>query len=527
MKENVIKSALSSPSSCGVYMFLKGGKPIYIGKSKNIRERLKAYIELSDTRETVPKIVEEADSVKWILTPTEEDALFLEQKLIREHLPKYNIKLKDARGLKFIKLDMVREFPSISVVRYPKKDSSLYFGPFSARDANEIFKAVKNAFGIRTCNESKFKEFRKRGRPCIDGQIGVCSSPCVDMIKREDYMREVGKAVDFLQGKFSRVISELERKMWEEADKENFEIAAKLRDRINALRNSLDYKRIVFDDFRNADFLSYDIAFGKIGVWGVRIREGRFFGGYGGVFEFGGQDIKDLVVQVFTEHTGGEGLCISDVFDERMKIGRITLRPPEGDVEKEIIMNAKKNALEQILQLSGTKIEKLRLLDELGKFLLLPQTPRKIEVYDFSNFGGKNLVGAKIHFEDGEVIPSRIRIYKVSETGFDDYFALQNVLHRRLNDSTNGKDTPLPDLFMIDGGKGHYSVAKEVLREFGVDIPIVCIKKEKRNTRNISLIFAGEELKPKGKLLSFILKLRDSAHKKAKKFAVSSSTKSR
>ncbi|GBD04370.1 UvrABC system protein C [bacterium HR19] len=524
MLEKLKQKADFAPSSCGIYLFLKDGKPIYIGKSKNIKERLKAYFNFLDSRETVPKILQEADDLRWFVTSTEEDALFFEQKLIRENLPKYNIKLKDQRGLKYIRVDLSYEFPSLSLRRYPqKKDGAVYFGPFSSYDAREIFNVLK-MFGIRTCTERKFSEFKKRNRPCLDGQIGVCSAPCVGMIKRSSYMKEIHKAMDFLKGKFSYVLRQLEERMWEESERENFEIAARIRDRISVIRNFFETKRLIFSDMRGGDYLSYDVVGGKLGIFVLKVREGRFFGGYGGAFEYGGQDILDMALGLFYDNSGSEGELITDLAERDFKLGGILVRPPRED-ENEVMLIAKKNAVEQILQTSNILLEKFRILEELRDFLLLRDTPRRIEVFDFSNFGGKNLVGVKVHFEDGEFVPSRIRLYNVSDEGYDDILALKNVLSRRVRDYFEGKDLPFPDLIFIDGGKGHWSVAREVFSSFGLRANFACIKKEERNTRDITLIFEREELKPKGKLLSFILSLRDSAHFRAKRFAVSKATK--
>jgi excinuclease ABC subunit C len=522
--KNLINKVESAPETCGVYIFLKDKKPIYIGKAKNLKERLKAYINFLDTRETVPKIVQEADDVRWIITNTEEDAFFLEQKLISENLPKYNVKVKDIRGLKYIKIDISHQFPSVSLTRIPKKESALYFGPFSAKETKEIFSALKMAFGIRTCTENKFKDFQKRQRPCLDGQIEVCPAPCVGKITRSEYLKNVYRAIDFMKGKFTKVIKELEKKMWEEAEKENFEEAAKIRDKIKIIQKALDYKRIIFEDFRNADYLGYDIIEDKVGIFILKIREGRFFGGYGGVFHYGGQDILDLALKLFFENSGSDGIIVSEIITSDQQVGKILVRPPYDD-EKEVMMLAKSNATEQILQTSIKIAKKFRMLTELQKFLLLDKTPRRIEVYDFSNFGGKNLVGVKVHFEDGEIIPSRLRLYKVDEFGYDDISALKNVMSRRIKDFFEGKDLPLPDLILVDGGKSHYSVLKEILKRAKLDIPFGCIKKEERNRRNVSLIFQNQELKPTGNLLSFILYLVNSAHERARRFAVSRTTK--
>lgn len=523
MLEYLRKKAENAPSSCGVYLFLSDGKPIYIGKSKNIKERLKAYIGLSDSRETVPRIVWEADDIKWIVTPTEDDAFFVEQDLIKHHLPKYNVKLKDIRGLKYVKLNVGYEFPSVGLTRL-KKDSSLYFGPFSARDAKEVFDAVRKAFGIRSCSESKYRSFRKLKRPCIEGQIGVCLAPCTGKVDIVQYRKNLSEAIDFMKGRFSQVISKLEKKMFEEAERENFELAAKIRDRISILRRSLDYKRVVFDDFIEADFVGHDIAFGKVGIYAVRVREGRFFGGYGAVFKYGGQDISDLVIN-FALEENQTNLFVSEIFPEEIVYRDVMFRPPRSDSERELIKIAKNNALENILQLPHVDPEKFRLLQELGKFLFLANVPRRIEVFDFSNFGGRNLVGVKVHFEDGDIVPARLRLYNVSQSGYDDIFALKNVLSRRIKDFLIGRDAPFPDLILIDGGRGHFSSAREVLKSYGIDVALACIKKEDRNVRNITLIVGGEELRPYGKLLAFVLKLRDSAHIRAKRFAVSSATK--
>lgn len=513
-----------APQSPGVYIFLSAGKPIYVGKSKNIRERLKAYVDLTDSRESVPKIIEEADEVKWIITPSEEDAIFLEQRLILQNLPKYNVKIKDTRGIKYIKLNMDFEFPSVAITRILRRDSSLYFGPFNAKDARELFECVRRVFNIRSCTEQKFKMFRKAQRPCLDGQISLCPAPCAYKVDRTEYMKKVSMCSDFLRGRFKEVIKQIEERMWAESEKENFELAAKYRDQLNTLLRTLDYKRVVFEDYRASDYISVEIFGDKVGVAGVKVRDGRFFGSYGGVYRYGGQDLEELVSMVFTQ-LSDVSQCVSEVFETEKKIGTFVFRPPKSDEEKEILAFAKKSALEHILQMQDKDSELVRTHEEFSKFLMLQEVPKRIEVYDFSNFGGKNLVGVKVHFEFGKIVPDRIRLYKVDKYSYDDIMALKNVLERRLKDVISQKDVPAPDFILIDGGKGHYSAAKSVMNSVGLNIPFACVKKENRNTRMITLIYDGQEIKPKGKLLSFILRLRDAAHNRAKRFAVKSSTK--
>lgn len=513
-----------APQKPGVYMFLSNGKAIYIGRSKNLRERIRAYLEFKDRRESVPKIVEEADDVIWMITPTEEDAIFLEQKLIMENLPKYNVKVKDTRGLKYINIDMSSDFPSISISRMLKSGSVLRFGPFNARDARELLQAIKRVFNIRSCTGQKFKTFKKNGRACLEGQIQMCLAPCVKNVDRAEYMKRVHNASDFLRGRFSEVIKEIENKMWKEAEEENFELAAKYRDQLNIIKKLLDYKRVIFPDLRRVDYASAELIGDIVSVSVVKIREGRFFGNYGGIFRYGGQDIKDLISSVFVE-SSDVSECVSDYFEVQEKVGNFLFRPPNSPEEKEVLLFARKSAFEQALQSKEKEGKALRELEELSRLLALNDIPRRIEVFDFSNFGGKRLSGVKVHFEFGELVPSRLRLYNVSQTGYDDTFALRNVLERRLRDGISGKDVPLPNLILIDGGKGHYSVAKSVIESLNLPVSFACIKKEKRDTRNIALIYGNQEIKPKGKILEFILRLRDAAHIRAKKFAVKHSTK--
>lgn len=512
-----------APQSPGVYIFLSGGHPIYIGKSKSIRDRIKAYLDFTDTRSSVPKIVQEADDIKWIITPTEEDAIFLEQKLILENLPKYNIKLKDSRGLKYLKLDISSEFPSISITRVYKKDSSIYFGPFNIKDARELFECVRRVFNVRSCNDHKFKQFKKAKRPCIDGQISLCAAPCACSVDRSEYMRKVNSMKDFLLGKFRAVIDEIEKKMWEEAEKENFELAAKYRDALEAIKKVLDYKRVVFQDYRSGDYISAEVFDEKVAVAAIKIREGRFFGSYGGVFRYGGQNIDEIISSNFLESSDNVLECVSDYFFEKQVLGKYIFRPPQDEEERQILKFAKKSALENLLQMRTSESEKIRLLEEFAKFLLLQEIPKRIEVYDFSNFGGRRLAGVKVHFEYGKFIPERMRFYNVSPEGYDDIFALKNVLERRLRDGVSGKDEPMPDFILIDGGKGHYSSAESVIAPYG--IPFACIEKKDRNSRDINIIYQRQELKPRGKLLEFILRLRDSAHNRVKRFSVRQSTR--
>lgn len=505
-----------APTSCGVYIFKdEKGNPVYVGKAKNIRERLKAYFELHDTRPQVPKIIEEAKNVEWILTKTEEEALDLEDSLIKRLKPKYNVKLKDSKTYPYVKISISEEFPAILYARNPKKDASLYFGPFfSSKQAKDIIETLKRVFLIRSCNNTKFKEFKKRERACLDGQINICSAPCISP-ERDRYIKNVWRCAEFLRGRGENIITQLERKMWKQAESENFEEAVVLRDRIKSLEKLLASQRRFFEDLRDVDFLGIERGFLRIAIFLIRVRGGRLQGGEGEIFRDAGQDEGEFISS-FVRSKGLSGKIVVRKIPE-WKVKGVNFSEPSDEAEEEVIRTAERNAVELIT----SRDEKARILKRLMDIMFLKSLPRTIEVFDFSHFSGKNPVGFKVRFEDGFLVEDGMRRYKI-ETGADDYYALREVLGRRIKRGL--EEEGLPDLFVIDGGKAHLSTALSVLESFNIKKDIICIAKGhkagKRREREISVWVPGlpKPLKPPKDALEFLLRIRDSAHKRAKKY---------
>ena len=483
------------PNAPGVYIFRDNqGNIIYVGKAKNLKDRLRAYLELSDTRPSVPKILLKSNTVDWIVTASESEALSLEESLIKKHKPKYNVKLKDSKTYPSIRLSIHEEYPSLHIIRRPKRDDSLYFGPyFNSASIRTVFSAVKNAFGIRTCTNSKFLEFKRIGRPCLDGQIDICLSPCVKK-QRSKYMENVWLCIDFLRGNFEPTLKMLEKRMWDASRNENFEEAAKIRDAISILKKTVLSHRIVFDELYNFDFVAMERGFSKIGVFVLKVRNGRLIGGDESVFE----DISDEVepnefFETFINTYYKNNLDLPEkVFSDLSPTFsyNVEIQAPKSKAEIELFQMAKRNALEAILKRRDVNSEGLRNIEKLKDFFRLDVLPRKLEVFDFSNLFGSNPSGAKVRFDDGVINKNLFRRYRISdEAGSDDHKALSEVLERRIKAYNEGRED-LPDAFLIDGGKGHLTTAKSVLEKFGVNVPVICIAKKrdikgKRHPRDV------------------------------------------
>ncbi|KYG60860.1 excinuclease ABC subunit C [Bdellovibrio bacteriovorus] len=494
--EEVRDKVREFPVQSGVYL-MKGhaDKIIYIGKAKNLRARVRSYF--TDSKDHSPKtrlLVQNIHEVEYILTKTEVEAFLLEASLIKKHRPKYNIRLRDDKAYPYIRFTWADDYPRLYVARKVKKDGSLYFGPYTSGFAVQgTIRFLNRTFKIRDCTDAVFKS---RTRPCMTYQIGRCTAPCVEYINQTDYREEVEGAKLFLKGQNKKVVKSITERMMVAAEEEKFEVAARLRDSVQAIKAILE-KQAVINDTSEKD----QDAVGFFGdhrgclVETVHVRSGRVIGTRSHFLpHFDPNDpaedprewLVDFLNQYYEDNfIPDEVLLTVDIGNDLTKLmgevlkersgNKVVVRFATDERGRNLIDMANENAKSHFLKYVSKSEEKLRGLDEIKEKLSLPELPRRIECYDISTFQGAETVASQVVFEDGVPAKEHYRRYKIRTVqGINDFASMYEVLSRRFK-HTEYED---PQLIVIDGGKGQLTQAIRILQEIGrSDIPVVGLAK--------------------------------------------------
>src|SRR3989344_8373814 len=489
----LIESIKGLPQYPGVYL-LKGskGEVLYIGKAKNIRSRVRSYFrDTSDTRYTIKFLASKVSDIEYLITTNEKEALILEDTLLKKHKPKYNIRLKDDKTYVSIKLTLQEQFPRIFITRQIKKDGSRYFGPYaSAQKARETVRFIRQLFPLCTCSPL---EFRNRVRPCLDYQLGICSAPCVNFISEAAYKELVDKTILFLEGRNKELLSALKANMLTASDSHEFERAAKLRDQITAIEATLEEQKVVSQKKIDRDIFAHIASDDVLLVQALFIRDGRLAGARDFFFINQEFPVDEALSSFLTQYYSGErfipdeiviSLPLEDVeiiegLLSEKKGRRVRLYFPARGERFKLLKMAEANAQEAIRRRAEAAEGKQTLLEGLQKRLRLRKIPKIIEAFDISNISGKLAVGAMVTFEDAKPNKGRYRLYKIRTLEEpDDYGMMSEVLFRRYKKAD--KELGLPDLILMDGGKGQLNIALTVMKELGInDIDIAAIAKEK------------------------------------------------
>lgn len=515
------------PQSPGVYLFKDPkGEVLYVGKAKSLRKRVRSYFQGREQDVKTSVMLSRVVGVDHIATRTEKEALILEDTLIKEHHPRYNIQLRDDKRYPLLRLSVGDQFPRLSVVRRIRGDGALYYGPFpSATSMRETLKVIHKAFPLRRCSAAQFAH---RSRPCLNFQMRQCLAPCCNEVSEEEYGRIVSQVRLFLEGKSDLLAEELHSRMDQEAEALRFEEAARTRDRLAALERIIEGQRVVSQDSFHRDAVDIARGGGKIGVQALFVRGGRLLGGRFFTIKDAGLPDQE-VVSSFLHQFYGEGQFIpqeilvavplddatllQEVLGERTK-GKIRIRRPhKGKAGHDLLQMARENAQGKLLgQLQGEDT-----LQEMRERFSLAQIPARIEGFDISNLGGGLAVGSMVVFEEGEPARARYRRYRIKGVeGIDDYAMTYEVLLRRLR---RGKEEGnLPDLILIDGGKGQLNVALEVLKELeieGVDALSLAKKRGPEEAEKVFLPNRKEPIPLRGSSPASLLlqRIRDEAHR--------------
>jgi len=519
----ILKSrAESLPKKPGIYFFKdKNNKVIYIGKARSLRDRVKSYfLPTSDPK--VENIISETRDFDFILTDSEREAVFLENNFIRQSKPKFNINLKDDKSFPFLKLTLQLKYPGIELTRRVKKDGAKYFGPFSpVHQARKTIHLLAKYFGIRTCKEAIPG---KRKRPCLEFDIGLCFAPCVGFISESDYRENVNNALLFLEGGVERLSKILEKRMRQASEKQAFEQAALWRDFLFALEQLKEKPKLISTREMNEDIFGYARIKTEAALYVFMMRKGKVIESEN-LLVSAEQNIPnekllaDLVLKFYKIRLDFPDITLlpfspkgqKKLLDKliRMKQGKMTLQFPQRGKKKRLIELVNKNAANLI----RNKSTELKPLMELQYQLKLDNLPKRIEGYDISNTGGEESVGSLIVFENGEPLKDDYRKFKIKTVrGSDDVSSLREVLYRRYIKIRAGEEL-IPDLILVDGGKGQLNSAIQTLKKLDFeDIPIVALAKKDE------VIFSplhknGLKLAKTSPGLQLLQRVRDEAHR--------------
>jgi excinuclease ABC subunit C len=471
------KKLRAVPASTGVYLMKdeKGGV-IYVGKAKNLRSRIRNYFQGTDTRAMVPFLVSRVRDLDFVVTSTEKEAFLLENTLIKEHRPRYNVIFRDDKTYASLRLDTRQDFPAFQLVRKIKKDGARYFGPYpSGLAAKETLKVLHQLFPLRTCKD---REFKTRRRPCIEYEIRNCVGPCVALVGKEEYRKFIDDAVLFLEGRETKLLDLLRKRMAEAAENLEFEEAARLRDQIAAVETTVEKQRMVSADFKDQDVFGLYREDDHLQICILRIREGKTLGTkkFPPVRTAASDDevLSSLLGQYYdrelfipAEVVIPEKIEDRDVVTEWLSEKRgkkVDLIVPQRGPRRDLVAIARQNAEEIFKSERAVRMDEETAMALLRDKLHLHKLPRRIECFDISNIGGHLPVGALVSFVDGKPDKSGYRLFHVRGVeGADDYASMCEVLKRRFE---NRGDPP--DLLMVDGGRGQVSMALAVLRELGI-----------------------------------------------------------
>ena len=537
--KKVIKDKIPLISrNAGVYkMISSSGEILYIGKAKNIPNRLKSYASDSNLPIRTERMLSLTHSLETTTTNNESEALLLEANLIKKHKPRFNILLRDDKSFPYIYIGNKDKWPQLTKLRGKKSKSGHYFGPFSSiGSANWTIKILQKIFLLRVCDDTVFKN---RERPCILYQIKRCSAPCVGHITEQDYASTVNDAVEFISGKSRRIQKSLSKEM-EKASKDlDYEKAAIARDRIKALTQIQTSQKINQTNLNEADVISIHKESGKTCVQVFFFRSKQNWGNQAFYpkhdTDDSVQDILSSFISQFYENKTVPCLVITNFETNDKKLLEKTFSEKES---KEVIIKlakskneisvsklAEKNAKQSLTQKLIQSDTNNNLIDELSIKFKLNNNIDLIEVYDNSHIQGTDSIGALICFGSEGFVKKRYRKFNIKNEKItnDDYGMMKEVLFRRFSKAVKEKSgsLSLPDLILVDGGKGQYSVSREVLNELGLhDLPILAVAKgKKRNAGEEKIYHEGKEyiLNKNDPLLFFIQRLRDEAHR----FAIS------
>lgn len=517
------KKAMALPLNPGVYIMKnKDKKIIYIGKAKALKNRVSSYFgSHSNHSLKVIRMVENVDVFDYILCDTEFEALVLECSLIKQHMPKYNILLKDDKGYNYIKITK-EEFPKISEAKQILDDNAEYIGPFISNfSVKNAVEETLRIFKLPQCNKKFPKDYGK-SRPCLNGFMGICSAPCAGRISKEDYISSINDAVAFLKGGASKSVEEMKRRMYEYSENAEFEKAAKMRDRIRAIQNLDEKQKVVSINVPEEDVFALTSSNKKSCFEVLRFKQGRLTDSEHWIIDSvdNAEDARsELIERYYSMRSDIPGRIALDgsvtdeellkEFLESLRGKKIEIIHPQKGEHLAIVNMCIKNANEHLAQNQGRLGKEMAALEELGELLALPKPPEYIESYDISHTFGADNVAGMVVFHNARPMKKAYKKFAIkSFDGQNDVGSMNEVLRRRFKhyyeDDEDSTFKILPDLILLDGGQPQVNAVLPVIREMNISVPVFgMVKDNKHRTRAIA--FDGGEIEINSHRAAFTL----------------------
>ncbi|MBQ8509164.1 MAG: excinuclease ABC subunit UvrC [Clostridia bacterium] len=529
----LLEKANSLPLRPGVYIMRdKNDKVIYVGKSRSLKNRVSQYFhESAHHNEKTRRMVSCVWRFDYILTDTEIEALSLENSLIKQYTPKYNIKLKDSKSYPYIRISINDPYPKITVTRKRLADGAKYFGPYSSISAvYSILGTIQKSFGIASCNREFPRDIGKE-RPCLNSHIGLCCAPCTGTVSSEEYRGLFKEIMSFLRGSFKECEQSLRERMEYASENLMFEAAARYRDRIEALSKLWQRQKVVGSPDMEEDVIALytDEVCSCISVFYIRggsITDNEHF-----LFP-AEQIIEEENMTAFLselynirEYVPHEIMLDFTLPDEelsalaemiRSRVGyKPDIRTPERGDRRALCEMVYDNAKQEAMLYKAQTEKDNKVLIKLASMLRLEVVPDRIEAYDISNFGKDNITAGMIVAENGKLKKSDYRTFKIKTTdGIDDYGAMREALSRRLAHLTDESFGAPPDLILLDGGKGHVAVVRELMAELGCEIPVFgMVKDDFHKTRALTDDTSEISIAREQAVFQFIYRLQEEVHR--------------
>jgi len=531
----IIEQLRQLPAKPGVYLMGDGeGNVLYVGKAANLHHRVRSYFGAGQKLSTkLQRMVARVSDFEFYVTASEQEALILELNLIKRHRPRYNVRLKDDKTFPYLKIDLNEDWPRVHITRRLEEDGGRYFGPFaSAKSIRQTLKMIRGIFPFRSCSKAITGTDL---RPCLEYHIHHCLAPCIGVVSRQEYAEVIKQVILFLEGKQEMVVQELESKMKQAAEALNFEQAALLRDQIQAVDRVIEGQRIATKIRGEQDVIAFAQDKDQAYVQVFFIRSGKLIGRESFILQGTSSEEPHQIMTSFIKQfynssphippllllqCGVEDRAIIENWLESKRGGKVRIQVPGRGSKKQLVETVAENARQGLEQL---KIKQLAMstaleasLDEIQRELQLKCAPLRIECYDISNIQGKNAVGSMVVFDKGKPKPAHYRRFRIKTvSGANDYAMLQEVLKRRFKRISHAANAwaILPDLVLIDGGRGQLNCAVAAMQEVGAEsIATASLAKENEE------IFIPQRAKPiilphSSPGLQLLQRLRDEAHR--------------
>ena len=544
------------PDEPGSYQFKDAhGRVIYVGKASSLRHRLSSYFQRADRlHPRTRQMVETAESVEWTIVRNEVEALMLEYSLIKQHRPRFNVRLRDDKSYPFLAVTTDEEWPRAMVTRGARRKGVRYFGPYAhAYAIRETLDLLLRSFPVRTCSPGKFRQHERLGRPCLLFHIEKCAGPCVGEVSADDYESMVNELCGFLGGDTDEVVARLTGEMGDAAKALEFEKAARLRDRLGSVERAIERQQMVAERDEDIDIIGVSDDELEASVQVFFVRRGRVVGRKGFVLDKV-EELSDgaLVGRVMESMYGDEPptgvpkqVLVPTVPDDvglyeewlsMLRGSKVAIRVPQRGDRRQLLETVSHNAREEFvrhrMRWASDHNTRSRALTELQDALQLPEAPLRIECYDMAHLQGTDYVGSMVVLEDGMPAKKEYRRFKVNIDGNDDYAAMEEVLTRRLQAYLDERDQPIeergekpgkfaypPQLLVVDGGKGQLGVAERVVNELGLadEIPVAALAKRFEEVY-VPGSSAPVRITRGSEALFMLQRIRDEAHRFANSF---------